>query len=134
LIAAEHEGGRATRATFVALLLRYLVSYLIGIALAGSITSISGGSALLLILYSLTVGFPFFLIALILGLVFRRSVAAHPLPWSLAAPAATALIWCSLDLTTGDLFNPHRLVLYATFCAAACAGVFFATTRFWPFR
>jgi hypothetical protein len=107
--------------------------YLTGIALAASIASIGGGSSISLIFYSLAVGLPFFATALVLGLIFRRNVATHPLRWSLAVPFATALIWFSLDLT-GDLFNPVRLALYATFCAASCAAVFLATTRFWPLR
>lgn len=118
--------------TLPMLLLRYSVSYVAGIVLAAAITSIAGGSAVSLIFYSLAVGLPFFLAALTLGLVFRRTVAAHPARWSIAVPVATALIWFSLDLTTGDLFNPVRLALYATFCAAACGAVFLATTRFWP--
>lgn len=87
-----------------------------------------------LILYRLIVGLPFFLIALVVGLVFRKSVAAHPARWSLPVPVATALIWFSLDLTTGDLFNPARLALYATFCAASCSAIFLTTTWFWPLR
>jgi hypothetical protein len=116
------------------LLLRYLGSYLIGIVLAASIASFGGGSVLSLIFDSALVGCPFFLVALLVGLGFRKSVAAHPVPWSLAVPVATALIWFSLDLTTGDLFDPVRLALYATFCAAACGAVFLATTRLWPLR
>ena len=116
------------------LLLRYVGSYLIGVVLAASIGSIGGGSALDLIFYSAAVGFPFFLVAVLVGLGFRKSVAAHPVPWSLAVPVATALIWFSLDLTTGDLFNLVLLALYATFCAAACGAVFLATLRLWPLR
>ena len=116
------------------LLLRYAFSYLAGVALAASIASTAGGSAASLILESLLVGLPFFAIALVLGFVFRKKVAARPASWSLAAPVATALIWFSLDLTSGDLFDPVRLALYATFCAAACAAVFLVTTRFWPLR
>jgi hypothetical protein len=87
-----------------------------------------------LIFYSLVVGLPFFMIALVVGLAFRKSVAAHPARWSLAVPVATALIWFSLDLTTGDLFSPARLALYATFCAAACSSIFLITTWIWPLR
>lgn len=115
-------------------LIRYCTSYIIGIVLAAAVTSIAGGSAASLIFDSLLVGFPFFMVALVVGLVFRRSVAAHPVRWSIAVPVVTALIWFSLDLTTGDLFSPARLALYATFCAAACAAVFLVTTRFWPLR
>ena len=113
---------------------RYVGSYLVGIALASSIASIAGGSMLLLIFYSLVVGLPFFVVALLVGFLCRRSVAAHPVAWSLAVPVVTAVIWFSLDLTTGDLFNPTRVALYATFCAAMCGAVFLATTYFWPFR
>jgi cytochrome c biogenesis protein CcdA len=126
---------RLTKAlALVGQLPRYLGSYLVGIVLAASLASIAGGSMLLLIFYSLVVGLPFFLVALLVGFLCRTSVAAHPIAWSLAVPVVTALIWFSLDLTTGDLFNPARVALYATFCAAMCGAVFAATTYFWPLR
>ena len=116
------------------LTIRYCVSYTAGIMLAAMIASFWGGSASSLILYSLATGAPFFVAALLLGLVFRRSVALHPISWAIAAPVVTALIWFPLVKVGGVLFNTDWLALYATFCACCCALVFFASTRLWPLR
>jgi hypothetical protein len=80
-----------------------------------------GGSALLLILYTLAVGAPFFFAALVLGLVFHKGVAQHPIAAAIAPPVFTALIWFPLANSAGELFNGTRLAIYATFCAACAA-------------
>ena len=115
-------------------LLRYVLSYLVGTLLAASMTSTLGGSAIFLIFYSLVAGFPFFLVVLVAGVAFRRSVAAHPVISVAAVSIGTAMVWFLLGLAAKGLFHPDRLSLYAAFCAATCGAAFLVTTRFCPLR
>jgi hypothetical protein len=115
------------------LLLRF-VMYAIGITAASVLASIGGGSAPLLVLYSLAVGAPFFLAASLIGLAFNNHVLEHPLGWSIAAPIVTGALWFGSGLTAGELLNGRAVGMYAMFCAACCGAAFYVGIRRWPLR
>ena len=135
-VARRSAGARAVTAArpWIALLVRFCAAYLIGVSAAAVLTSLTGGSALLLAGISLAAGAPFFLAACVIGLIFRASVVARPLLWAVAAPVATGLLWLGLAPAMGDLLNPTRVALYAIFCAASCGAVFYVSTWLRPPR
>lgn len=116
----------------VLLFIRMAASYAVGLLMAAVLASSLGGSPILLMGYSLAVGAPFFLAAALIGLAFRRQVLRYPLAWSIAAPIVTGVIWFGSGLTMGEFFSGPALGLYAIFCAACCAGVFYGSLRRWP--
>jgi len=127
--------GASVSALNIALLtVRYCASYVVGVVTAAIIASLWGGSTVSLVLYSLAVGAPFLLAALLVGLLFRRSVAEHPVKFAIAAPVLTALIWFPLANSADGLFSGNRLALYATFCGACCGVAFLASSWLWRFR
>ena len=113
-------------------LVRALLAYVLGVSLAAGIVSLSGGSTLLLMLYSLIAGLPFLAVALVLGILLRRFLAPHLLVAALGVPIATGLAWWSLGLSLGDLFDAERVAVYAVLCAALSSASFWLLILFWP--
>ena len=113
-------------------LLRFGISYLLGVSIAAAFASIDGGSLPLLVGYTVAVGLPFFAAASLVGIIFQTSVFKHPLPWSLAAPLVTGAAWFGFGLSMGDLFYGPAVGFYAILCAGCSAGVFYVGLRQWP--
>ena len=113
-------------------LVRANLAYVIGVALAAAITSLSGGSTVLLIFYSLVAGFPFLVVALVLGLVLRRFLASHLFLSAAFVPVVTGFAWWGLGLTLGELFDAERVAAYAVFCAALSSVSFCLLVLLWP--
>ena len=113
-------------------LVRAILAYVIGVAIAAAITSLSGGSTVLLIFYSLVAGFPFLIVALVLGLVLRPFLASNLFLAAAFVPAVTGLAWWGLGLTLGELFDAERVAAYAVFCAALSSVCFCLLVLQWP--
>jgi hypothetical protein len=118
------------RMTAARFLLIASLSYTSGIVIAAAVTSLAGGSTLLLIAYSLLAGAPFGLTAALVGLALRKTILKHLLLSMLAVPVLTGAVWFALGLGLGDLFDETRVGLYAAFCSAFCSAIAYLWLRY----
>ena len=113
-------------------IVRALVAYILGVSSAAAIASLSGGSTLQLILYSLIAGLPFLGVALVAGIILRHFVASHLILAATLVPVVTGMAWWCLGFSLGDLFNAQRVALYAVLCSTLSAGCFCLAVLYWP--
>lgn len=74
--------------------------------------SFLGGWGIILSIGGVIIALPFLAVAALVLLVFRRSIAAHPLAWCCAAPPAVLAAWRALEYGTSYRFRGFTIPDY----------------------
>ncbi|KAB7782240.1 hypothetical protein [Methylorubrum populi] len=102
-------GSLHTLSALAALVLSYVVGFA---ALAVLLLPYLGGWGIILSIGGVIIALPFLAAAALVLLVFRRSIAAHPLAWCCAAPPAVLAVWLAVEYGTNYRFRGFTILDY----------------------